>query len=442
MVSSSQPPVTDSTVSARWWRSSWLWIILSVVVVIAAAIAGAYFFFAAPIPDGPPDTTGMSPEAAAREVAAAEMEIARLRTEARRNALALGAGLAALAALGLAVRRQYHHERATARSQEEERRRQEHLEEDSLQRRITDSRIRAVEQLGSDNPAVRIGGLHNLERIGQVHQELRQVVLDEICSYLRLPYTPPSSASEPKAERLPDHQFEPVGPPPAAPSDTAGDEAEGEVRLIAQEILQRHLDPDKKDLYWEHSRLNLRNARLDNMDLGGCHLKGADFTETIFSGGVSFRGAEFSGGVNFRGAEFRGFVSFRGAEFRGGVSFGGAKFRGGVNFRGAEFSGFVSFEGAEFRGFVNFEGAKFRGDVNFRRAKLTPHMRFEDSRFRDALRVDDPIMLETMRTHGILLCTDINHQLPAGWDLAPDAADSAWGRLVDPSRPEQDRPDA
>jgi hypothetical protein len=135
----------------------------------------------------------MSPEAAAQQRAAAEMEIARLQAEARRNALALGAGLAALAALALAVRRQYHHERTTAKSQEDERRRQDHVEEDALQRRITDARIRAVEQLGSDSPVVRIGGLHNLERIGQLHPELRQVVLDEICSYLRLPYTPPDA---------------------------------------------------------------------------------------------------------------------------------------------------------------------------------------------------------------------------------------------------------
>src|SRR5690606_34303353 len=161
--------------------------------------------------------------AAAQQKAAAELEIGRLRAEARRNALALGAGLAALAALALAVRRQYHHEQTTVKTQE-----------DALQRRITDARVRAVEQLGSDNPAVRIGGLHNLERIGQLHPELRQVVLDEICSYLRLPYTSPDAKSKP--ERLPDRQFEPVGPPSAEAdgAEAEGAEAEGEVRLIAQ----------------------------------------------------------------------------------------------------------------------------------------------------------------------------------------------------------------
>src|SRR5690606_32009648 len=137
--------------------------------------------------------------------------------------------------------------------------------------------------LGSDNPVVRIGGLHNLERIGQLHPELRQVVLDEICSYLRLPYAPPDANSKP--ERMPDHQFEPVGPPLA---EADGDEAEGEVRLIAQEILQRHLKPDREDLYWDHSRLNLRNARLDDINFSSCRLTGADFSNATFTGEVGF----------------------------------------------------------------------------------------------------------------------------------------------------------
>lgn len=258
------PPPADAPAPKRA-ISAWTWTALIAVPIILAASFISYFILAAPIPDPPSADTesGQSTPDAASQDPAAELEIARLEAEARRNALATGAGFVAIAALILALRRQQHLEQSTANSEADALRRQQHLErsaaaaeDDALQRRITDARIRAVEQLGSDNPAVRIGGLHNLERIGQQHTELRQVVFDEICSYLRLPFTPPGSETK---GSLPARQFEPIGPPPA---DTKGDDAEREVRLIAQEALQRHLRPAYEDRYWEHTRLNLRNAVL------------------------------------------------------------------------------------------------------------------------------------------------------------------------------------
>jgi signal transduction histidine kinase len=213
------------------------------LVLILAASFSSYFFLAAPIPDRLP--AGAESGQTSRNDTAAELEIARLRAEARRNALATGAGFVAIAALILALRRQQHLEQATKNTETDALRRQQHLErssanaeDDALQRRITDARVRAVDQLGSDNPAVRIGGLHNLERIGQQHEEFRQLVLDEICSYLRLPFT---SLVPKTKDQLPAGQFEPIGPPP---KEVQMDEAEGEVRLIAQEILQRHLNPN------------------------------------------------------------------------------------------------------------------------------------------------------------------------------------------------------
>lgn len=298
------PPATDPPVREKRRISAWALTALIVALLIIAAIVGSYFFFAAPIPDHPPPTKGLSPQEAASQNAVAELELVRLRAEARRNALTTGAGFAAIAALVLALRRQHHHEKATATTQADEIRRQDHLEQkaadekqDAEQRRITDARIRATEQLGSDNPAVRIGGLHNLERIGQLHEELRQVVFDEVCSYLRLPFTPPGS--KPK-KRLPDGQFEPIGPPPA---EVEGDEAEREVRLIAQEILQRHLNPEHPDRYWTHTRLNLRNAHLDSIHLHDCHLTNPDFVRATFNRDADFRRATFTGNAMFRGCD-------------------------------------------------------------------------------------------------------------------------------------------
>ncbi|MEV5499747.1 hypothetical protein AB0M50_30540 [Nonomuraea fuscirosea] len=52
---------------------------------------------------------------------------------------------------------------------------------------------KAVEQLGSDPAPGRLGGLYALEQLAQDNRDpvLRQTVVDVICAYLRMPYTPP-----------------------------------------------------------------------------------------------------------------------------------------------------------------------------------------------------------------------------------------------------------
>lgn len=326
---------------------AWAWTAVVVVPLILAASFGSYFILAAPLPDQPPASiSDQSPQDATRA-----LQIARLYAEARRNALAAGGGFVAIAALILALRRQHHTERSTANT-----------EDDALQRRITDARIRAVEQLGSDNPAVRIGGLHNLERIGQQHPELRQVVLDEICSYLRLPFV---AAALDTKDLLPARQFEPVGPPP---TEVTSDEAEREVRLIAQEILQRHLNPETDHLYWEHARLNLRNAHLEGVRLGDCHLTQADFSNATFTDGAYFRGATFTGDTSFRGATCINDAIFKSANFTGDASFLGARFTGDASFVGASFTDRAYFREAIFTGDVDFFSSTFGGDASFRAA--------------------------------------------------------------------------
>jgi hypothetical protein len=45
---------------------------------------------------------------------------------------------------------------------------------------------RRCAELGSDKAAVRIGGLADLERLGQNNADMRQTVVDRICAYLLL----------------------------------------------------------------------------------------------------------------------------------------------------------------------------------------------------------------------------------------------------------------
>ena len=200
-------------------------------------------------------------------------------------------------------------------------------------------------------------------------------MFDEVCSYLRLPFISPDS--KPK-ERLPDGQFEPIGPPPA---EAEGDEAEREVRLIAQEILQRHLNPELPERYWTHTRLNLRNAHLEGIHLQDCKLTNADFVRATFNHYADFRGATFTGNAMFGGATFIGDTDFTGATFNRDAHFGLATFTGNAHFRRTTINRDALFGDANFNGYADFGDATFTGDAIFGDATFTGDALFESATF-------------------------------------------------------------
>ncbi|MFE3448728.1 hypothetical protein ACFXJ8_07295 [Nonomuraea sp. NPDC059194] len=107
-----------------------------------------------------------------------------------RTALAAGAGVGAAVTLMLAFRRQRHQEIAAA-----------HATHDATKRRVTELYTKAAEQLGSDKAAVRLAGLHALERLAQDNRGHRQTIVNVICAYLRMPYDPPEPEPAPDPER-------------------------------------------------------------------------------------------------------------------------------------------------------------------------------------------------------------------------------------------------
>ncbi|MEK8141907.1 pentapeptide repeat-containing protein [Streptomyces sp. M10(2022)] len=249
----------------------------------------------------------------------------------------------------------------------------------------------AAEQLGHGQAAVRLAGVYALARLADDWVEQRQVCIDVLCAYLRMPYEPD----------------------PTAPEHKVG---EREVRLTIIRVIRDHLQQPKAPTAWCRHNFDFTSTVFDGgnftnshfhgtVDFGGARFSGGtvsfdratfsagtvDFDSATFSGGtVSFDRAEFSGGsvgfnfatfsggtVSFNLATFsRGRVYFRGAEFSGGtVSFGGAEFSGGtVSFDRAEFSaGTVSFDRATFSaGTVDFDSARFSGGtVDFHGARFS-----------------------------------------------------------------------
>ncbi|MFG1892120.1 pentapeptide repeat-containing protein [Micromonospora sp. NPDC049051] len=345
---------------------------------------------------------------------------AQLRVESIRTGLTIGAAVTAAFALLLAFRRQQLAERT-----------QQAAEYDAGEKRVTELYVKAADQLGADKAPVRLAGLYALERLAQDNPTHRQSIVEVICAYLRMPYTPsddqptPISAAQPLAGGL----------APATPTAATGEvdkpavepREEHQVRLAAQRILARHLRPitpegEPHPLYWGPKvTLDLTEAVLIDLDLTGCRLHNATFTKTHFTGVAGFVGATFSGAAGFGAATFSGTAGFGGVTFSGDVEFGaatfteagfvGATFSGSSWFGAATFSGDVEFGaatftgeavfveatfsggsyfvGATFSGDVEFGGATFSGDAWFDRATFSGDARFGGATFTGDARFDE-----------------------------------------------------
>lgn len=251
---------------------------------------------------------------------------------------------------------------------------------DVIARQITDLSAKASEQIGSDKPAVRIGGLTDLERLAQAHPDLRQTVADRICAYLRAPFQPPSEGAESLSQE-----------------ETAARRMELDVRRTAQRIITRHLHwpadvAERPATFWEGINLDLRDATLVELDLQDCRVGTADcrdarfheyarcdratfehgwFDRAAFTGNAEFSGATFVKLASFWEATFAEGAVFARATFVNGCSFVEANFRGVAPFYETAFAGDAWFRDATFAEGVAFDGASFSGRANFRKTTFS-----------------------------------------------------------------------
>ncbi|GIG67245.1 pentapeptide repeat-containing protein [Phytomonospora endophytica] len=263
----------------RWWAAA-----LGLLAVVAAA-TGAYFLL------GAASEGVASPDAAAT-----------LRVEVLRTALSVGAGTGAAVALLLAWRRQWLLEHVA-----------HDTSYDAAEKRVTELYVKAVEQLGSDKAPVRMGGLYALERLAQDNPPQRQMIVEVICAYLRMPFDPDDAGAYAHEERL--------------------------VRRTAQRVLIRHTHPRRSngephDGYWPGMSLDLSGAALVDFRLRRAVVASVDFVGATFHQRADFSATRFTEGAWFRSATFRGPTFFTGASFAETADFGGCVLPGDADFTG------------------------------------------------------------------------------------------------------------
>ena len=205
------------------------------------------------------------------------------RLDALRTAASLVIGAGGAAALLLAARRQRYVELDL-----------EQKEHDANERRVTELYGKAADQLGSDKAPVRLAGVYALERLAQDEPRHRQTVVNLLCAYLRIPYTPPKARPEPDDEAAAQEQL---------------------VRMTVQDVLEAHLRPAEPDVFWPDIDLTITGTTLEFFWLRGCRVRKASFRHTTFAEIAAFRDTEFTEQADFHRARFTGTADLRHAAF-------------------------------------------------------------------------------------------------------------------------------
>ncbi|QXJ25738.1 pentapeptide repeat-containing protein [Actinomadura graeca] len=313
--------------------------------------------------------------------AKAGTERAKVRVDAVRTGLAAGAGAGAATGLMLAFRRQRHQELATALG-----------ELDAAERRVTELYNASAEQLGSDKAPVRLTALYTLERLANGNPTHRQTIVNIICAYLRMPFTPLARPSPPDPEKENRERARrntaryraararrPAADGPPAPAGLDPHE-ELQVRLTAQRLLHAHLQP-VADVHWQGISLDLSGATLIDFALTRCHLHTADLTHATLSGDARFGEATFTGDAWFNRAIFAGSAGFDAATFTRDAWFGGTTFTGNARFDRATFTENAMFDGATFNRNAWFVAATFIRDALFFRTIFARSALFRGATF-------------------------------------------------------------
>jgi Pentapeptide repeats (8 copies) len=210
----------------------------------------------------------------------------KLQNDLRTTALQAIAGLAVLAGAVLAFQQlTADRQQATA------------TQRLTLQGQASERFTRAVDQLASDRPEARLGGIYGLEQIAQQAPDNRLAVAEVLVAYLRDNSEAPPKSSTPRLE--PTSQ-------PVKPLRIRAAHVQAALTVL---VHRTRLDADPQ--------LNLRD-----LDLSGADISEQAFPESSRMGAkpAELRGADLRG-TDLRGATFRGvylwWADLRGADLRG-----------------------------------------------------------------------------------------------------------------------------
>lgn len=397
----------------RWWRRNWFY-----VTLITLAIVGVFCAFFLP-----PLIPGIKSEGETTD-------------SLRKAILAVLAGSLTMLTLSETHRKN---------NQEKEKNENDHTRQVHAERRSRYTT--AVEQLANEKAPVRLGGIYTLTGLvdewladdsltKDKQKEEGQVIINNLCSYIRSPFPLTEKIEEYEAhkelKKLEDIEYEELSlkehlrfkalhtrfqasdkykNPEDITADYAKLHEEQDVRrAIFVEMSKRSskvsVDKSKEVTVtpgaWSGFKFDFSRAPifypLNNLTIeqgnfastrfygkadfeGAKFARDAYFTDARFAGDAYFTDTKFAGAAYFGGAEFTGDVGANKAEFIGDAYFGGSGFIGDAYFGSAKFTRNADFKGTEFIGIADFGSAEFIGIADFLGTGFTDYTNFRCAYF-------------------------------------------------------------
>ena len=294
------------------------------------------------------------------------------------------------------------------------------FDENAFKERKAERRERytkAVEQLGSKEAPVRIGGIYTL--IGLVDEWLLdenldytekvregQVIINNLCAYIRSPFILASyydelSQASPTPEGIyKDNQQ-------TFYTDKAEFTSEADIRLsIIKEIHNRLQGPDINtpgawsDFEYDFSGsiffypIDLTNSYYakpvnfsgstyqDNADFeSSTYQSGADFSDSIYRCWADFRSSIYQSEANFSGSTYQDGATFNGSTYTGWANFNCSTYREGAYFNYSTYQSEVYFNSSIYREGAYFNSSTYQGWADFNYSTYQNEVYFNDSTY-------------------------------------------------------------
>ena len=283
----------------------------------------------------------------------------------------------------------------------------------------------AVEQLANEKAAVRLGGIYTLVGLvdewltdDNLHKDKQkeegQVIINNLCSYIRSPFPLAEEIEEYEArkelEKLQRTESEKLSEEESSrlqillkrfedsdeyekPKDITTDYAkfheEQDVRrTIFVEMSKRSsavsVDESKKVTVksgaWSGFKFDYSRAPIF-YPLNNLTIEQGQFSSARFYGNTNFIFAKFTGNADFTGAIFTGNTDFRYTTFNEYAYFVDVAFSRTADFSDATFNRLADFLNADFSGNANFWTATFTGDARFWNATFNGNAYFTRATF-------------------------------------------------------------
>ena len=248
------------------------------------------------------------------------------------------------------------------------------FDENAFKERKAERRERytkAVEQLGSKEAPVRLGGVYTL--VGLVDEWLEeknleyserlkegQVIINNLCAYIRFPFTLASyydelSEDKPSSEGIyKDNQQKFY-------TDKAEFTSEADIRLsIIKEIHSRLQSP----------KINTPGAWSDFE---------YDFSGSTFFYPIDLTNSYYTKPVNFSGSTYQDEVRFDGSVYKDEADFGSSIYKSWATFDGSTYTGWVGFNCSTYQSWADFSASTYQDGTTFMSSTYQSWADFSDS---------------------------------------------------------------